>query len=134
MENKRGGRSTRRGDNVKENNNDLYHYGILGMKWGVRRTKTQLVRARKSSRKSKLEAQKKKIKSMSDDELRKKINRLQMEKQYSQLSAPEIGKGRKFAKQTLAVATTVASVTGLALTIHNNFRKIGKIAEKVGGK
>jgi hypothetical protein len=86
-------------------NNELRHYGILGMKWGVRRTEAQLARARGkvSELENKLERKtgsskkaspstpdsapkKRSVKEMSDDELRSKIQRLQMEKQLKQLS------------------------------------------------
>lgn len=67
----------------------LVHYGILGMKWGIRRTPEQLGRARAQKRsfrdkirdtlnkrkrmKSSGEDQ---IKRMSDTELRNRVNRL----------------------------------------------------------
>ena len=73
----------------------LQHYGILGMKWGVRRTPEQLARA--SGKKSSSDDE---VKKMSDSELRSKINRLQMEKQYKQLTSSEISVGRKFVQQT----------------------------------
>jgi hypothetical protein len=55
--------------------NSLYHYGILGMRWGVRRTKEDLHRERV-----------KKAKKMSDDDLKKAVSRLELEKKYIQLS------------------------------------------------
>lgn len=70
----------------------LAHYGILGMKWGVRRTEAQLARVRgkkKSSSESDDEkenaksAKPKKASEMSDAELRERLNRINMEDQYN---------------------------------------------------
>ena len=77
----------------------LQHHGILGMKWGVRRTPEQLARARGKKNSSDDE-----VKKMSDSELRSKINRLQMEKQYKQLTSSEISVGRKFVQDVLTNA------------------------------
>ena len=102
-------------------NNYLQHYGVLGMKWGVRRSKTQLSSTSGSSKKKKLkpdreqkkiaksktktsEPAKKTIKDLSDTELREKINRLNLEKQYRDLSKAEptrSDKGKAFVADVL---------------------------------
>ena len=90
------------------NNNELYHYGIKGMKWGIRRTPAQLghrpAKTTTSQRKSEM-------KKMSDTELRNRINRIQMERQYMQLTAPEVSAGKKFIKDVMvnAAKQTVTS-------------------------
>ena len=92
--------------------NSLIHYGVLGMKWGVRRTPAQLARARgktktKSEETSKkvtsssTSAQKKSISEMSDDELRRTVSRLQLEQQYRNLNPERVSVGRKFANKVL---------------------------------
>lgn len=78
---------------------EIYHYGILGMKWGVRRfqnedgTLTTLGKDRyKSSRADVGSAntpRKKKVSEMSDKELQDAVNRLRNEQTYAQLTAPK---------------------------------------------
>ena len=105
---------------------ELYHYGVKGQKWGVRRTKAQLgykttsskkkkdnsfiksyVNKRKTAKKKKVAAEKTKkqsISEMSDAELRERISRLQMEKQYKDLlqtSKPQTFNGKKFVVNVL---------------------------------
>lgn len=72
----------------------------------------------------------KSVKSMSDAELRNRLNRLQMEKQYSQLSSADVNRGKEYVSKTLKVAGTIATATSTALTIYNNY---GKIKEIVNG-
>lgn len=121
----------------------LYHYGVKGMKWGIRRTPAQLGRATskaKSRLKSAIEKHKLKkaekkeaeekikaaeasknrsTKSLSDGELRDKINRLKLERealdlerQVSSLSPKKVSSGRdlisKFAKDAITPAITEA--------------------------
>lgn len=111
----------------------LSHHGIKGMKWGVRRSEAELARARGESpktssakskkargifkkkspaTKSESKPKSKNISEMSDDELRRMVNRLQLEKQYRELSPKQVSKGKAFYDKYVApaVADTARNV------------------------
>lgn len=118
-------------------NNELYHYGILGMKWGVRRTPEQLghrpIKKKKTASEHndyKKAHSEKSIKSMSDKELRERLNRLQMEQQYSKLSDSDCNKGKTYINRIIRAGSTIATITSTGLTVYNNVDKIKKIVEK----
>lgn len=83
----------------------LAHFGIKGMKWGVRRTEAQLAKERGSkddddgtAAANRHEALLKSTKAstvykyrneLSDDELRKRLNRIQMESQLKDYASKE---------------------------------------------
>ncbi|MFV0423991.1 MAG: hypothetical protein ACK5K7_00240 [Bacilli bacterium] len=96
------------------------------MKWGKKKASTTSNTSRtKSKSNTKLNA-----KDMSDDELRKVINRMQMEKQYSQLTGSDVSSGKAFAQKLMKAGTTVAAVSTTGLTIYNNADKIQKIIKQ----
>ena len=104
-------------------NDELMHYGVPGMKWGVRRTPAQLGRKKTSSSKplfgkkkpkpkpkpkaksesSKEETapKKKSVKEMSDDELNAAIRRMQLEQTYASLSPQKVSTGKAITKRIL---------------------------------
>lgn len=88
----------------------LEQHGIPGMKWGRRMAKrvAPVLKKGRTQRSNKKTSAKKKIKEMSDTELRNKINRLQMERQYSQLTAKKTSAGKKF---VASVVTNAAQQT-----------------------
>ena len=101
---------------------ELYHHGILGMKWGVRRTEAQLGRARKSTSQgsedyqTSRELQKRGAKNLSTKELKALTTRMQLEQQYSNLKPNQYKKGLDTVKKITAAGTTVASLYALSTT------------------
>lgn len=109
-----------------DNNDTLAHYGVLGMKWGKRKGSSGS--SIKSSKKSKKNP---KASTLSDSELRQRINRLQMEKQYKQLTTKERSTSSKFvgdvvresAKQTASSYVTKYMKSGVEAGIKRAKKK-----------
>jgi hypothetical protein len=109
---------------------EIAHSGVLGMKWGVHRTKSKSVSTTtpnpKSTTKQKeppaedyIQSRKLKskgVKNLSNKELKDLTNRLQLEKQYKDLNPSDYKKGMNIVKGITAAGTTVASLYALSKT------------------
>jgi hypothetical protein len=107
----------------------IAHYGVRGMKWGIRRKrnpKTGRVGGKKGGK------GKRKVSDISDEELAKKVKRMNMEKQYRALKTEQADRKvvRKGAK---AVGGILAKSSKRALTDFSS-KQILKGLEKAAEK
>ena len=94
---------------------ELFHYGVKGMKWGVRKDRGERVSRRRARRQPAEEAKatlKKRKRATSDaerlpnQELQKRIQRMELEKKYTSLTknkhdGPLVKNGERVAKDLL---------------------------------
>lgn len=108
------------------NNYELYHHGVLGMKWGIRRyqnkdgtlTPKGKKRYNRNVSSDYVRAHTgKKVSQMSDDELRTSIARLELEKKYSTLSSSR-------SQQVVRTIASIGTITTGVVTIAANTTKI----------
>lgn len=121
----------------------LEHHGIKGQKWGVRRyqnkdgTRTALGKKRESSPDEKeKEARKADVKNrrtMSDADIRKRIERMKLEKEYKTLVEEDTSPGKKYVSEILSAAgkktLTIAAAGALAYGVKAAMTKEFDIKE-----
>lgn len=119
--------------------NELHHHGIKGMRWGVRRyqnpdgSRTALGKKRESSRNDKekkaRKADAKNRRTMSDVDLKKRIERMKLEKEYKNLVDEDIAPGKKYVfeilsaigKKTIPIVAAGALAYGVKVAMTKQF-------------
>lgn len=100
------------------NQNELYHYGVLGMRWG--RRKRPMSQDAKYARSLK----KKKVSELSNEELRKLNERQNLERNYRSANPSAIKRG-------LVAASTIAGAMGTIVAIKSNGEQILNLGKKI---
>lgn len=116
---------------------ELYHYGIKGMKWGVRKEYTKGLSdiaktasgAIDTSRGSKVI--RKDYSKLSDAELQKRVNRLNLERSYGDLSGDTkyVKTGKEKAREILQTVGASLAIASTAIGIYMSL-KTNKSSQK----
>ena len=116
--------------------NDLKHFGVLGMKWGVRRGRNVSSRFGKNKNSTKGWSEdaketgrlkKKKVSQLTNAELQKLNTRMNLENNYRSLNKSNVSKG-------LAYVATASAMTGTLVGFYNNSSAFINVGKKILNK
>lgn len=105
--------------------NNLQHVGVLGMHWGIRKRGPASADSTKTS-----EIKKKHVSELSNDELKAAVNRMQLERQFKELSSSGGGRGKAFLTKLLVNVGTKA-VNSYVSSINPDSSSYDYFAQKV---
>ena len=118
----------------EENYDDfLQHYGVLGMKWGHRKAKSNVSSNKKPKSTKNTTTSKPKPKQtqreLSDEELRALIGRMRLEREYADLKYRSSSRAK--VENAVKVVGTAALLTTSVVKIYNNMNTICKVVKAV---
>ena len=102
----------KKGHNKRMSHSELMHYGIKGMRWGIRKSRIKGAKRWTSKKQAKIDG-------MSDDQLRRVNNRIRLEKEYRQLTQTRMERYRARAGR----AAEEAAFNTLQNAIQNGLKK-----------
>lgn len=108
----------KKGHNKRMGHSELMHFGVKGMKWGVRKQRIKDAKRWTSKKQAKIDG-------MSDDQLRRINNRIRLEKEYRQLTQTRMERYRSKAGK--------AAEEAAFNTLQNVLQKGIKTAASKGG-
>lgn len=117
----------------------LVHYGIFGQKWGVRRyqnedgTLTEEGKQRYNQKPESEEWKKSDAEHLSDDELRRRNNRLQAERQYKDLTTSQVERERIQRRKDIINKVIVGTAVSLAaVAMRGRWKQAASFIGKFG--
>ena len=118
----------------EENYDDfLQHYGVLGMKWGHRKARSNASSNKKPKSTKNTTTSKPKPKQtqreLSDEELRAVINRMRLEREYADLQYRASSRAK--VENVVKTVGTAALLTTSVVKIYNNLNTICKVVKAV---
>ena len=111
------------------NEEELMHYGVLGMRWGVRRASKRSGGSKKGKKK-KASQQPQTKRRMSNKELQSRVKRMKLEKQYRELTSELIPKEKSKIEKLISTAETVSKLSTSALLIYKNLNQFAELSAK----
>lgn len=110
---------------ITEEDLDAYleHYGVKGMKWGVHRTRGS----------GTVSSMPRSAKQMTDEELQRAVDRLNLEQRYHNLNVRKTKRGHEKVKELLAIGTTVNAAIAFAASPAGKI-VIKKVSSLMAGK
>ena len=110
------------------NEEELMHYGVMGMRWGVRRASKRSGGSKK--KKASRQPQQQPKRRMSNKELQARVKRMQLEKQYRELTNDLTPKTKSKMEKLVNTTVTISKLSSSALTIYKALNTFAELSAK----
>ena len=117
-------------EQINKGKDFLEHYGVKGMRWGVRRKRPRGAASEDAQRHA--ANRKKNVSELSDRDLQQLVNRMNMEQQVGKLKKSSVKKGNNYVKELLAIGVTANAVIAFAASPAG--QKLAKGIGRAAGK